>query len=114
MAMKALFNQAPGAYAFGSLTGSYQLFQAVTPIHGSVTGDKGFVKIVYINNTLNQEVLISFDGGVTDFLWLPPNTNYVLDLAAAGVVLTESIYIKHNGVAPTAGKIYCNTVRAKA
>lgn len=74
-------------------------------------------KIVIFKNTLNQDVMISFDGS-TDHILLEAGDDLVLDLKQCNLRLEEGdkssegfIYVKHNGTAPASGGLYISIAR---
>jgi hypothetical protein len=98
--------EAMRVYAFGSITASYTAI-------GSATEPS--VHQFILTNTTNQGLRFSFDGS-TDHIYLASNTSFVSDVNAnksgnhlflgAGVTL----YVKHEGSAPTVGNVYFSTM----
>jgi hypothetical protein len=87
--------------AFGSITGSHTSLKAAGDI----------VKIITYYNGTNQDLIISCDGGVTDSTILPAGSSQTYDFAANSFHDTSGIFVKHNGVAPTTGSVYCFGVK---
>lgn len=110
---QALFNDTYGRLAFGSITGTYATLKAVTTVTGSVTGNKGSAGILEFFNTLNQDVIISLDGGTTDAIYLPAGLSYTIDLFANFLEFVGTIQVKHAGVAPTSGGISVTIIRSR-
>ena len=98
---------AGGRLAFGSVGAGYSSLITVS----------GRGAIVMITSSLNQEVVISLNGGTTDWGYLPlvPATAagfpYTIELGANDAEFTGTISVKHNGVAPTAGAIAASVIR---
>lgn len=89
--------------AFGSITGSYQ------PLGGAILNQWRSFKLT---NTCNQNMLISFDGGINDNIILPANSFVLYDIATnanqdAAQALTLSIgtqfSIKAESILPSVG-----------
>lgn len=107
---QALFNNPYTRIAFSSIAGS---FTNVDIIAGWQPGlaQSGSLAVIMIQSNLNQDVIISFDGGVTDSFYLTSDTKgVVIDLAASNMVYEGTIQIKHAGVAPTSGAIVFTTI----
>ena len=93
--LQALNTLAGGRVAFGSVGAGYSTLLTVT--------DKAIILLV--SNTLNQDVVLSLDGGTTNWHTLPAGISFVLDFGTNGASFNGTIQVKHNGVAPTAGAI---------
>ena len=70
------------------------------------------MRIVAIRNLTNEDLLISFNG-VDDHDIVPEESGIILDFCAnnansssAFIAKGTTVYVKHNGVAPTSGAIY--------
>lgn len=115
MIRQALFNEPYALVAFGSVTGSYTTLADVTPPANTVVGTQnGAAAIIMIQNSLNQPVILSFNGGVTDSIYLFTTTSgFVIDLTASELRFSGVISIKHAGVAPTSGAIAVNAVMSR-
>ena len=86
---------APGRLAAGAVTGSYAtLLPAVS----------ASVRKLIITNSLDQETVISLNGGATDFLFLPAQQGIIIDFDTS-MHWAGSCVVKHNGVAPSVGAI---------
>lgn len=86
-------DQAGASIAFGSITASFQAIAAVKLAVG-----------VYVLSDLDTAMLLSLDGSTTWGL-LPPTTSILIPFGQLGLEFTGSIYVKHNGAAPTTGSI---------
>lgn len=98
---------AGGRLAFGSVGAGYSSLLTVA----------GRGAILMITSSLNQEVVISLDGGTTNWGYLPlvPATAagfpYIIEFGASDAEYTGTVSVKHNGVAPTAGAIAASIIR---
>lgn len=101
---KALVNQGGGSIAFGSITGAYQ------NIFSSSVQGRGVV--LYILNTLNQDMILSLDSGTTDWIALPAGLSITIDLGANEVEYSGNIAVKNNGISPTSGRISVGVIRS--
>lgn len=79
---------------------------------GSVFND--YVIVIMITNSLNGDVMLSFDDGVTDHIWLPAGQDLILDLRSNGYrfPLATQIQIKDGDTAPTSGTIALTLIKA--
>ena len=77
-----------------ALTGSYQ----------TVMTNSSALRIIFLLNSCNQTILISFSGGLNHFE-LEPGESIVIDLGTSGMNHASNIQAKHNGVVPTAGTL---------
>lgn len=110
---QALFNNPYVRIPFGSITGTYTNIDIITNWQPGST-QSGSAGIIMIQNNLNQDVILSFDGGVTDsFYLLTATTGLVIDLATNGMLFEGTVQIKHTGAAPTSGAIVFNTIGVK-
>lgn len=91
---RAKVTTAHGRLAFGSVTGAYQALQSTV----------GNVRKLVVSNSLNSEMLLSLDGGTTDWLALQAGQSLVLDFDMT-LAYNGTVSVKHNGTAPTAGNI---------
>lgn len=89
------FGMSSTSVAFGSVGATYAEIVDVTQR----------ARIVVIQNTLNANVTLSFDGGTTDHLILQSGTSVTLDLAASGMTHTGSVQQKYTSGAPTSGAL---------
>lgn len=97
------FDIADGRLAFGSITGTYATLKS---------GISGSVRQIIISTSLNNEIILSLDGGTTDFLHMPGSTiprELILDLDEGQ--WTGDVKVKHNGVASTSGFIAVGFIR---
>jgi len=102
-ANRRMVAQAVGTVAFGSVAVGYGTLQG--PIAG-----RGVCLL--IANSLNAGIVISLDGGTTDFLRLPASTSFTIDLGANGVEFSGTVSIKQDGAgAPSSGFISCGVIR---
>ncbi len=96
---------------------------AVRLVFGSVGGTPttlitvgGTGAILIIRSTLDQEVVISLNGGVTSHIHIQPSltaNQIILDLAAAGISYGGTVTVNHLGAAPTAGVITAGVIGRK-
>lgn len=102
-ANRRLVSESAGTVAFGSVGASYGTL--IGPIAG-----RGVV--IFIANSLNAGVILSLDGGTTDFIRLPAATPITIDLGANSAEYSGRISIKQDGAgAPTSGFISCGVIR---
>jgi hypothetical protein len=92
--------------AFGAIGAGYTAVGAVFDFP---------MRIVAIKNLTDEDLLFSFNG-VTDHEIVPEESGVILDLCAnnanhssAFIAKGTIIYVKHNGVAPTAGSVAIST-----
>ena len=111
--VQALFNTTYGRYLYSAITGAYSTLLTVANTTGSVTSNVGFARIIYIFNTLDQDVILSFDNGTTDSVFLPAGKSWTCDLSTGNMYFSGVIRVKHAGVAPASGNIACSVVRTK-
>jgi hypothetical protein len=74
-ANRRLVNKAGATIAFGSVAAGYSTLLSCV---------EGRVVNIVIFNALDGDCVISLDGGVTDHVSIPTNSNYNLNLGAAG------------------------------
>lgn len=101
---QAILNQSAVRVAFGSIGASYAT--ALT-----VVGNGMILNIV---NNLDQEVVISLNGGLNDHLFIPSGltpTVVRLDFGSNEMTYSGVIQVKHNGVAPTTGAVSLLVIR---
>jgi len=85
-----------GEMAFGTLTGSYQTL---------LTGlNKSW--ILYFANMTNQPAYFSVNAA-SDHFRLEARSTLTVDMSAGWGFFTGTISVKHSGVAPTSGLVYC-------
>lgn len=89
------FGMSSTSVAFGSVGATYAEIVDVTQR----------AKVLIIQNTLNDSVTISFDGGTTDHLVLAAGTSVTIDLIANGLSHTGSVHQKRTSGAPTSGSL---------
>lgn len=107
---QALFNNPYTRVAFGSITGSFTTIDTITDWNAG-SAQSGSVAVIMIQNSLNQDVILSFDGGTTESLYLSSTTTgLVIDLAASNMIFQGVIQIKHAGAAPGSGALVLNTI----
>lgn len=109
--VQAIFNQPYGRLAFGAITGTYATLITLARDTGYLAAESATILLFF--NTLNQDVIISLDGGVTDWGYVPALANFTLDLTAGEMLYTGTIQVKHAGVAATAGAISVSAVRTR-
>lgn len=100
-ASQAFITQAGAAIAFGSVGAGYGTALAIT----------GSARKVIIASSLNQECVVSLDGGTTDFMVFPANFTLTLDFDPS-MIYSGTVSVKHNGVAPTSGKFIVGVIKA--
>ena len=100
-ARRAKFDKTGGYLAFGSIPAGYATL--VGPI-ARVTG------LIFFNS-LDQDVVVSLDGGTTDFVTLPPGINFVLNMRALGIEYNGTVSVKRLSGASTVGYISCGVLR---
>jgi hypothetical protein len=101
---QAILSQSAVRVAFGTITGTYATALTTT----------GNVVLLNIVSNLDQEVVLSLNGGLNDHLHFPPGlvpTRIVLDLGSNELSYSGVIQIKHLGAAPTAGAISILAIR---
>lgn len=89
------------ATAFGSVGAGYATIRTVT----------GALKKLVIASTLDQEAVLSLDGGTTDWMVIPANFTMVLDFNP-DLIFSGVMQLKHNGVAPLSGKFITAVMRS--
>lgn len=102
--MRARAPFAAGRVAFGGISGTY----------ATLIGPVSDVRHIIITNTLDNEVIISLDGGTTAYLYIPgsillASKEYVISLPP-DLAYNGTISVKHNGAAPTAGVIAAGVI----
>lgn len=106
-----VFNFPYARIAFGSVGAGYSTVATLEPVAISTSlPPAGGVAILNFQNSLNQDVILSFDNGTTDSVYLLAGKDYSLDLGAADLSYTGVVRIKHAGVAPTSGAIVLTAV----
>lgn len=108
---QAMFNQPYGRIAGASITGTYATLLTIARGTGFLAAESA--TILFFFNTLDADIVISFDGGVTDWGYIPANANWTIDLTAGEMLYTGVIQVKHAGVAPTTGAISASAVRTR-
>jgi len=95
--------------AFGAITGSYSAVGGPLLDHA---------RLINFSNTVNQSILISIDG-VTDQLFLAPDSFEILDLTANkvrddGLFLARGtiLYARYPGSAGTSGTLYIGVMQS--
>lgn len=91
-----------GGIEGSSLTGSYQ---QIAPNAGKS------IQAIVIISTVNEEAVLSFDGGVTDWIILPGEP-VMIPLTLPHMHFSGEVHAKHNGNAPTTGRISIGFVAA--
>ena len=103
MSARRIVAQAVGTLAFGSVAAGY------TTLQGPIAGRGIIISIV---NSLNAGVIVSLDGGTTDFIRLPAATPLTLDLGAGEAQYSGTISVQQDGAgAPASGFISCGVIR---
>lgn len=101
---QCLLNQSAARVGFASVTGTY-----VTAL--TVVGNGVLMNII---SNLNQEVVISLNGGLNDHIYVPPGVTpvvFALDFGTNELSYSGVIQLKHTGVAPASGAINILVVR---
>ena len=83
---------------------------------GSITASPG--RVVYIFNGCDQEIVVSWDGGVTEAFLLPPlasvsidsPTNKNEDRTTPFLPAKSQFQVRHNGTIPTSGNVSISVV----
>jgi len=90
-----------------SVTGTYQAIGS--PLNNPL-------QLIIFQNTTSQNARISLDG-ITDFLYLPANTSFVIDISTNstfedGLFLgaETTVFVKDDGVALGAGSIFVTAI----
>lgn len=96
--------------SFGGAPAAADTFSIVRPVAFNSTARP---KIIQFLSTLNQEVLISFDGSTDqDVLAVNGAMSYDLNLNGLHLELGGFIYVKHAGTQPTSGNLYIKVIGA--
>jgi hypothetical protein len=93
-----------GSIAGTSITGSYQT------VLSSIQG-RGVVLV--FGNSCNTDLVVSLDGGTTNWMILPAGFSPVLDFGSNDVEFSGSVSIKHNGVGPASGTFAVGVIRSE-
>ena len=91
---KAVVSTAGGLVSFGSVGAGY----------GTLLATTGRVRKIFLQNSLNQNIVVSLDGGTTNWMVLLAQKDLAIDFDTS-LQFSGTISIKHNGVAPTSGAI---------
>lgn len=98
--------EAMRVYAFGSITGSYTAVGAAT---------SPAVHVYEVINTTDKLLRFSWTG-TTDHFAVPANCHKIVDINANKssnhlfLGVGETLYVKHEGSAPTTGNVYFITM----
>jgi hypothetical protein len=88
--------QAYGEIEGTALTGSYQQV---------ITGNDD-VFIIFVFNSCDDTVILSFDGGITDHFKLDKRESFDIDLRTSTLLIGRpTIMAKHDGSVPSSGSI---------
>lgn len=87
-------DEAYGSLAFGSVAAGYATLKAV----------KDCVGFILFNST-DADVVVSLDGGTTDWASVPATTSFVANLGALGLDYSGIISVKQGSAAPTLGAV---------
>jgi hypothetical protein len=74
---------------------------------------EGRVVIIVVVSTLDVEMELSFDGGTTTFMYLPPGGSLTLDLGANGLEWSGTLSARATSTLPTSGMISVGIIRAR-
>jgi hypothetical protein len=85
---------------------------ALTGAYANILTAAADIKTIFIFNTCDTTIFVSFDTGVTDHVELESAESMTIDFAANGAHLASGadIRIKHDGVVPTTGSIRISAV----
>lgn len=108
---QAIFDQPYGRLAGASITGSYQTLINIARGSGFLAAESATILLFF--NTLDKDIIVSLNGGVTDWGYIPALANWTLDLTAGDMLFTGVVQVKHAGVAPTTGAISVSAVRTR-
>lgn len=98
----AIVNGAGNSLAFGSVVVGY------TALLTSVVGK---VVVLFIDSTLNGDVVLSLDGGTTDWRLLPAGTSTTIDFGAQEAIWNGTLSVKYNSAASTSGFIAASYIK---
>lgn len=87
MALRAKTNVSVGSLAFGSISGTYAALK---------TGVERCRGLLFFSS-LDKDVIISIDGGTTDFAWIPANSSFILNFEQFGLQYSGSLSVKQGG-----------------
>jgi len=77
---------------------------AITGAYQPLSSPDGWVLLVAFTNDCNEALLVSYDGGTTDHLYIPASVNMVFDYSASFVRPSDPVFaVKHDGDVPTSG-----------
>lgn len=83
---------------------------STTSSYTSVLNLSDNTKLIMMRNTINNTIIISFDNSTAHMTLDRTIGAVTIDLASLGLKTTDTVYIKHAGTTPTAGKFYVNGV----
>lgn len=96
MALKHVQFQAAGSKSFSDITSSFATLL-------SMTDD---ADVVYVFNTLDAEVALSFNAGATSHFVLPAGMGFTFDARTNSKRIAKTdVSVKYTDSAPTSGKI---------
>lgn len=101
---RAVVTTAGGSIAGASLTGSYQTLISSVPGRGV---------LLAVGNTCNADVVLSLNGGTTNWMVIPAGVSFTFNLGAVGVEYSGTISAKHNGAAPASGTLSVGVIRSE-
>ena len=96
--------QAYGTLAFGSVTAAYATL---------VSSVQGRGICLHFFNSLDAAIVVSLDGGTTDWGLIPAGLSWTIDLGANDIEYSGTSSVKDNGAANTSGFISCSVTRTK-
>jgi len=103
MRVRALVGITGISLAFGGVTGTY------AALSSAISGRGVFMQI---SSSLNADVVISLDGGTTDWMVLPAGQSVSIPFGSLEVEFSGTVSVKHNGAAATSGIISVGIIRA--
>jgi hypothetical protein len=81
-------------------------FGAIGAAYASAVDLPDGTKVVIVDNQTNGDVMVSFDGGVSDHLHVKAGDVMSYNLASSGLVTTADVQIKDGTAVSTAGSFY--------
>ena len=89
------------------------VFPSITSAYVQIANPTDDILLVHCINTLDKEVVITFDGAVDHFK-LPAYAGFTFDFRSNDIQYGRlDLQIKHSGTAPTTGKIVFTLVQQK-
>lgn len=87
-------DEAYGSLAFGDVAVAYTTLKVV----------KDCIGFIFFNGT-DAGVVVSLDGGTTDWASVPATTSFVANLGALGLDYSGTISVKQGSAGPTSGAV---------